>query len=185
MFRIAVSVAVVTSFPLVAACDSGVADPGAAPAPTAETSAAAVPFSSPMTSVIGVSAQHAAIHDLISAFHGALNAQDYEAMFALWAEEATATAFGNTYEGPVAITDFFETSGPFVNGWAALAPSYRTRIEVRGNRATFAFECVYVPDTGNLTGQSVVAHLNASGTLRKVGNRWLFEEFVGGIGPLP
>lgn len=172
---------VVASFAIFVACDS-------AGDPVAEAyggSASPVEMSASLTSVTDVSAQHAAIHDLISAFHGALNAQDYDAIFALWAEDATATAFGNTYVGNVAIADFFETSGPFVNGWAALAPGYKTQVTVRGNTATFAFECVYLPETGNLTGQAVVAHLNASGTLRKVGERWLFEEFIGGIGPLP
>lgn len=136
-------------------------------------------------SVAYQSAQRAAIDAVLSAFHGALNESDYDAIRALWSEDASLAALGQTATGPTEIADFFATSPPFVNGWAALAPTYNTRVEIHGNTATYGFECVYVPDTGNLAGQTVVAHLNASGTLRKVGDRWLFESFVGGVGPLP
>lgn len=136
-------------------------------------------------SVASSNAQLGAIKSVLSEFHGALNASDYEAIKAIWTEDATLSAFGQTATGPTGIADFFATSGPFVNGWAALAPTYKTEVEVHGNTATYAFECVYVPDAGNLAGQAVVAHLNASGTLRKVGDRWLFDSFTGGVGPLP
>lgn len=136
-------------------------------------------------SVASSSAQLGAINAVLSAFHGALSASDYEALKAIWTQDATLSAFGQTATGPTEIADFFATSGPFVNGWAALAPRYKTEVDITGNTATCAFECVYVPDTGSLAGQTVVAHLNASGTLRKVGDEWLFDSFTGGVGPLP
>lgn len=136
-------------------------------------------------SVASSSAQLGAIKAVLSEFHGALNASDYQAIKTIWTENATLSAFGQTATGPTQIADFFATSGPFVNGWAALAPTYKTEVDIKGNTAEYAFECVYVPDTGNLAGQTVVAHLNASGTLRKVGDQWLFDSFVGGVGPLP
>lgn len=166
-------------------CDGSVSDPvEAAPSMTsvAEEPAGEVQARS---TVASSSAQLGVIKSVLSAFHGALNASDYQAIRAIWTEDATLSAFGQTASGPTEIADFFATSGPFVNGWAALAPTYETEVEIKGNTATYAFECVYVPDTGNLAGQTVVAHLNASGTLRKVGDRWLFDSFVGGVGPLP
>lgn len=166
-------------------CDGSVSDPAdLAQSSSSLTADQAGEVQAP-NSVASASAQLGAIKAVLSEFHGALNASDYQAIKAIWTENATLSAFGQTATGPTEIADFFATSGPFVNGWAALAPTYKTEVEIKGNTATYAFECVYVPDTGNLAGQAVVAHLNASGTLRKVGDRWLFDSFTGGVGPLP
>lgn len=132
-----------------------------------------------------VNAQVAAIHELQSAFHGALRNSDSDAIRSLWTDDATLRVGATFASGPASIAAFFESSPPFVNGWAALAPTYKTRVEIHGNRADYAFECVYVAETGNLAGQTVLAHLNATGSMRKVGDRWLFEHFQGGVGPLP
>lgn len=139
------------------------------------------------SSVTDANAQLAAIHELQSAFHGALRNSDSEAIGSLWTNDATLQVGPTSATGPAAITAFFEASPPFVNGWAALAPTYKSTVSIHGNRAEFGFECVYVvePSDGVLTGNSVVAHLNATGVMRKVGNQWLFERFVGGAGPLP
>lgn len=166
------------------ACDETATEPGrsgfTARAETLGAQGAVGP-----NSVKWQNAQRGAIDAVLSAFHGALNASDYDAIRSIFTEDASLAALGQTATGPTEIADFFATSPPFVNGWAALAPTYNTRVEIHGNTATYGFECVYVPDTGNLAGQAVVAHLNASGTLRKVGDRWLFASFTGGAGPLP
>lgn len=147
---------------------------------------AAQPHAS-FNSVTNTNAQLAAIHELQSAFHGALRDSDSEAIGSLWTDDATLQVGPTSATGPAAIAAFFEASPPFVNGWAALAPTYKTRVTIHGNRAEFGFECVYVaePSDGVLAGNAVVAHLNATGVMRKVGDRWLFESFVGGAGPLP
>lgn len=165
------------------------------PSVTTDLTAPSEPSSSMMPGMLAVATdaaaltrtntQIAAIHDLQSAFHAAIHDSDRGAMHALWTEDATVNALGASVSGPNAIADFFEATAPFQNGWAALAPTYKTKVTIHGNRAEFAFECVYVPDTGLLAGQSVTAHLNATGIMRKVGNRWLFERFVGAPGPLP
>jgi len=173
--------------PLVA-CDSSLSEPGRATGP--EYPAAAAPVAAG-NALAKSNAQIAAIHELQSAFHGALRNSDYSAMHALWASDATAIAgaIGCTPDepctGPDAIADAFATSGPFVNGWAALAPTYKTRVEINGGTAEFGFECVYVAESGNLGGQVVIAHLNATGTMRQVRGQWLFQSFVGGVGPIP
>lgn len=165
------------------ACDSSMVDPvSGAPSHTVTARAPGAPDAG--NRVASSSAQLGAIHAVLSAFHGALNASDYEAISAIFAEDATLTVGAVEASGRTAVADFFATSGPFVNGWAALAPSYKTQVEITGNSATYAFECVYVPDTGNLAGQTVVAHLAAQGTLTKVGDRWLFQTFTGSVGPL-
>lgn len=138
-------------------------------------------------SVSNTNTQLAAIQELQSAFHGALHDSDEAAILSLWTDDATLQVGPTSATGPADIAAFFEASPPFVNGWAALAPTYKSRVSIQGNRAEYAFECVYVsePADGVLTGNSVVAHLNATGVMRKVGDRWLFESFVGGAGPLP
>lgn len=50
--------------------------------------------------------------------------------------------------------------------------------------ADYQFECVYVEESGNLIGNTVQAHLNTTGTMRKVGDQWLFQTFVAGGGSL-
>lgn len=127
---------------------------------------------------------------LQAAFHRALNRSDEDAVRALWAPDAVvwAGAVGCLpCTGPDEIAEAIATSGPFMNGWASLAPSYKTRFDVHGNTAEYEFECVYLTDvaTGeSLAGQTVHAHLNATGTMRKVGDRWLFQTFHAGLGSL-
>lgn len=140
--------------------------------------------SAAMDAVTRENAQLARLHVLQAAFHGALNSQDLEAFRSLWTEDATVTAGGNTFTGPDEIADFVSNAAPFVNGWASLAPAYKTDFEIHGNTADFQFECVYVEESGNLTGNAVMAHLNATGTMRKVGDEWLFQTFVAGVGSL-
>lgn len=142
------------------------------------------PSASASNSLSSANAQLAAIQALQSAFHGAIRNSDYDAMLALWTEDAVLMSGGVTSVGPQEIADFIAEAPPFVNGWASLAPTYKTTIEVHGNTAEFAFECVFVAETGNLAGETVLAHLNGTGTMRKVGDRWLFAEFQGGAGPL-
>lgn len=154
-------------------------DAAGAPAAVQARSSAA-----PAAAAAHHSAQLGRLYELQGAFHGALNAGDAEAVRALWTDDATVMAMGSTFTGPDEIVAFFSGSGPFVNGWASLAPAYKTRFEVHGNTASYQFECVYVAESPNLTGLPVQAHLNASGTMRKVGDRWLFETFVAGAGSL-
>lgn len=139
-------------------------------------------------SVTNSSAHLGAIYELQSAFHGAIRNSDAEAFGSLWTDDATLQAGGSTFSGPSEIVEFIQSAAPFVNGWASLASTYKTQIEIHGHRADYAFECIEVEEveeTGNLVGNEVLAHLNGTGTMRKVGNRWLFETFQSGVGPLP
>lgn len=132
-------------------------------------------------------AQMTQLHALPSAFHGALNAGDKEAIRALWAPDAEvwAAAVGcDPCTGPDEIADAIAQSGPFLNGWASLTVSYRARTERHGNLAEFGFECIFVEDGNDLTGSPVLAHLNATGTMRKVDGHWLFQSFQSGAGAL-
>lgn len=166
------------------ACDSDVVDPVSGASGHTVTAQAPGGPDAP-NSLASSNAQLGAIHALLSSVHGALNASDYDAILASFAEDATFTVGETVVSGRTAVADFLATSPAFVNGWASLTPSYKTEVDLSGKTATFAFECIFVPDTGNLAGQTVVAHLSARGTLVKVGDRWLVQTWVGSPGPLP
>lgn len=181
MVRAFVTVALAAALLAVVACEPSVTEPDR---PSAAFETVTARAATEGNALANNNAQLAAIQALQSAFHGALNASDYDAIHSLWTSDATLAVGPTTASGRDEIAEFFRTSGPFVNGWAALAPSYKSTVEIEGNTASFGFECVYLADSGNLTGQTVVAHLNATGTMRKVGDRWLFQHFQGGAGPL-
>jgi hypothetical protein len=79
----------------------------------------------------------------------------------------------------------------------ALSPSYKTEYDIQGSRAEFVFECVLVSVSGedaltmSLVDPSgrqdevaeIVQHTQATGTLVRQGNRWLFQEFTGSLMP--
>lgn len=173
---------------LVSGCDSPV-DYGGDPDPAPEATVLAAPAPGGPSAVAGSTPHEAAILGLLAAFHEAIRdseaGQVSETMRSLWTEDARFSGLGQQAEGPAGIAELMVQLPPWGKGWAALAPTYKTTVDIQGNRAMFAFECVYVPDTGNLAGQSVAAHLSATGIARKVGDRWLFQEFNGAPGPLP
>lgn len=145
-----------------------------------------------------------ALHQLQSDFHGATALADEDLMRSLWANDAVFRGPGGPYVGPDDIVDFF-VNGADGNGnprWgrcAGLSPTYETTFDIRGNTATFRFECVFVEvdvangaDTVTETLSTVpfgaqnpdveiVQHSTAYGTAVKSGDRWVFLEF----GPPP
>lgn len=124
-------------------------------------------------------------YQLQAAFHAAINAGDKQAMWSLWAPDAQvwAGAIGCTpCTGPDAIADAFATSGPFVNRWASLAPAYKTEFDLERDAASYQFECVYVDDVSNMSGQTVHAHLNATGNMVLYRGQWVYQTFRAGLG---
>lgn len=171
--------ALVTSALGLAGCDGAVLEPaGGASVAEAETN-----------ELRSANAHLGALYQLQAAFHGALNAGDKEAVRSLWAPDAQVFAgpIGCTpCTGPDEIADAFATSGPFLNGWASLAPAYKTRFDLQGNTAEYEFECVYLTDvgTGDVLSGPVHAHLNATGTMVLHQGRWVFQTFQAGLGAL-
>jgi ketosteroid isomerase-like protein len=127
------------------------------------------------------------IYELQAAFHRAKTTQDLDLMMSLWAPGATFVnrSTGTTYSGSDEIRSFWHGSGSFNNHRFSLVPSYKTQIEVHGDRAYLYFEC---HDVGNFASGSfgdpavktIVNDTFLAGTLRNVGGRWLFWNMTAG-----
>jgi len=135
---------------------------------------------------------------LQSQFHEANSTGDYDLMYSLWAEDAVFTSGAGTFVGRDDIVDFFAGS-PGFGHTASLAPTYKSIYDVHGNTADYAFECVIlampgldplatpfstIPFGSQNPNVTIVQHSNASGTAVRRGNRWVFQTFNGGAGPI-
>jgi hypothetical protein len=82
---------------------------------------------------------------------------------------------------------------------ASLSPTYKTNYSIHGNTASLQFECVIVytggldplttalstiPFGGQNPNVEIVQHSTATCTAVKQGNRWVFQSFSGGAGPI-
>jgi len=133
------------------------------------------------------SVQVAKIYELQAAFHRAKTTQDLTLMMSLWANDATFTnnSTGTTYVGFDQIESFWQGSGSFTHHRFSLVPSYKTTIEVRGEKAFLYFECHDVGDfaTGSFDDPSIKTIVNdtfLAGTLRDVGGRCVFWQMTAG-----
>jgi hypothetical protein len=135
-----------------------------------------------------------ALHQLQADFHGATALADEDLMRSLWADDAVFHSPKGDLYGPDEITDFL-VSSPRWGKCAALSPAYKTTFDVKGNTATFYFECVFVEvDVANGADPvneilstvpfgaqnptvEIVQHSLAAGKAVKSGNRWVFKEF--------
>lgn len=127
------------------------------------------------------------IYQLQAAFHRAKTTQDLDLMMSLWADDAifTNNSTGTTYVGSDQLRSFWRGSGSFTHHRFSLVPSYKTTIEVHGDRAFLYFECHDVGDfpTGGFDDASVKTIVNdtfLAGTLRDVGGDWVFWKMTAG-----
>jgi ketosteroid isomerase-like protein len=120
------------------------------------------------------------IYELQAAFHRAKSHQDIDLMASLWAEDCTFNNAGTIYRGRDAVRAFFLTTGSWSHQRISFVPSFKDQIEVNGDTAFLYFECHDV----DLSSGTVVTHLFNAGTIRKVGDHWLFQDMHGGLAPL-
>ena len=133
------------------------------------------------------SVQVGEIYQLQADFHRAKTTQDLDLMMSLWADDATFTnnSTGTTYVGSEELRSFWQGSGSFTHHRFSLVPSYKTTIEVHGDRAFLYFECHDVGDfaTGGFDDPSVKTIVNdtfLAGTLQHVGGDWVFWKMTAG-----
>ena len=132
------------------------------------------------------------IYELQAAFHRAKTTQDLALMMSLWADDATFTYTGTSpatvYTGSDQIRSFWQGSGSFTHRRFSLVPSYKTTIQVHGNKAFLYFEC---HDIGNFTfttgkfeddptERTIINDSYLTGTLHRVHGNWLFWNMTAG-----
>ena len=107
--------------------------------------------------------------------------QDLDLMMSLWADDATFvnTSTGITYVGADQIHAFWRGSGSFTHHRFSLVPSYKTTIEVHGDRAFLYFECHDVGDYDQPDRQ-IVSDTFLAGTTHRAGMQWVFYEMTAG-----
>lgn len=85
----------------------------------------------------------AELDQLLADFHGSLSyGGNILAMMSLWADDSSITFNGTPYVGKAAVQSFFAASGYLHNDWVSLAPEFKTRITIHGNRAEATTQCV-------------------------------------------
>jgi hypothetical protein len=88
-------------------------------------------------------------------------------------------------------TFFKYRSGAFqpANKWISLAPSYKTRFDVHGDKATVYFECHYFNVAIDPTSQrplwTAVSHASFNGSARNLSGRWVFSYVDAAIPAVP
>lgn len=133
-------------------------------------------------------------------FHLANLIGDAELMRSVWAEDGVfVTGGGTRFEGRDVITDFF-ANGPSFGHILTLTPEASQRIAMRGGIAEYGFECISIAVGGNdpqttelCTPEGtqnpeveIIQHTHSQGTAIRVDEaRWVFQQFNGGVGPLP
>ena len=87
------------------------------------------------------SVQVGEIYQLQADFHRAKTTQDLDLMMSLWADDAifTNNSTGTTYVGSEELRSFWQGSGSFTHHRFSLVPSYKTVINVHGDRAFLYF----------------------------------------------
>ena len=124
----------------------------------------------------------AQIYQLQAAFHQAKTAQDIELMMSLWDAKAMLKVQGDPkspYVGTEQLRVYWLNSGSFKNRRFSLVPSFKTRIATRDNEASLYFECHDVADYEQST-RTIINDTFLSGTLRKVGGKWVFYDMSAG-----
>lgn len=124
----------------------------------------------------------AGIYELQAAFHRAKTAQDIELMMSLWDPNGKLAVQGNPnspFTGTAQLRGYWTNSGSFKNRRFSLVPSFKTRIEVTGDHAKLYFECHDVGDY-DTAQRSIVNDTYLTGTVTKIGDKWVFSDMVAG-----
>lgn len=128
------------------------------------------------------STQVGEIYELQAAFHRAKTTQDLELMMSLWDPDGTLVVQGDShspYVGAEQIRHFWAGSGSFTHRRFSLVPSFKTRIEVKGDTAYLYFECHDIGDY-DLPTRFIASDTFLAGTVRHIGGKWVFSQMTAG-----
>lgn len=116
-------------------------------------------------------------------FHRATSTHNLKLMMSLWAPGAVFDIDQQTLTGKKQIRHWFATENKAFmpqNHWESDTPTYKMKIHLFGDKATFYFECHYIdPKTATVVALAGVTH-----TLQKINGKWLITNSAGGAATL-
>ncbi len=116
-------------------------------------------------------------------FHRATSTHNLNLMMSLWAPGAVFDIEQQTLTGKAQIRHWFATENKAfmpANHWESDTPTYKMKIHLFGDKATFYFECHYIdPATAKVVALAGVTH-----TLQKIKGKWLITNSAGGAATL-
>lgn len=116
-------------------------------------------------------------------FHRATSRHNLNLMMSLWAPGAVFNIDQQTLVGKAQIKHWFATENKAFmpqNHWESDTPSYKEKIRLYGDKATFYFECHYIdPKTSQVVALAGVTH-----TVQKINGKWLITNSSGGTATL-
>jgi ketosteroid isomerase-like protein len=116
-------------------------------------------------------------------FHRATSTHNLKLMMSLWAPGAVFDIDQQTLTGKAQIRHWFATENKAFrpqNHWESDTPTYKMKIHLFGDQATFYFECHYIdPQTSMVVALAGVTH-----TLQKINGKWLITNSAGSTATL-
>ena len=116
-------------------------------------------------------------------FHRATSHHNLNLMMSLWAPGAVFDIEQQTLTGKSQIRHWFaHENRAFMpaNHWESDTPTYKMKIHLFGDKATFYYECHYIdPQTAKVVALAGVTH-----TLQKIKGKWLITNSAGGAATL-
>ena len=116
-------------------------------------------------------------------FHRATSTHNLKLMMSLWAPGAVYDIDQQTLAGKSQIRHWFATENKAfmpTHHWESDTPTYKMKIHLFGDKATFYFECHYIdPKTSTVVALAGVTH-----TLQKINGKWLITNSAGGAATL-
>jgi ketosteroid isomerase-like protein len=116
-------------------------------------------------------------------FHRATSTHNLKLMMSLWAPGAVFNIEQQALTGKAQIRHWFATENKAfmaANHWESDTPTYKMKIHLFGDKATFYFECHYIdPKSAKVVALAGVTH-----TLQKINGKWLITNSAGGTATL-
>ena len=120
-------------------------------------------------------------------FHRATSTHNLKLMMSLWAPGSVFNIDQQTLTGKKQIRHWFATENKAFkakNHWESDTPTYKMKIHLFGDKATFYFECHYIKPNVDLTKARVMAIAGVTHTLQKVNGKWLITNSAGSTATL-
>jgi hypothetical protein len=116
-------------------------------------------------------------------FHRATSTHNLNLMMSLWAPGSVFNIDQQTLTGKAQIRHWFATENKAfmsANHWESDTPTYKEKIHLFGDKATFYFECHYIdPATAKVVALAGVTH-----TVQKINGKWLITNSAGSTATL-